>query len=468
MNSTESAQPGRIVRFLRSPLFPIFMIVFVDVLGAAITIPVLPLYADGVFDASPTQVSWLIGTFFVAQMIGSPLLGRLSDRVGRRPVLILSQMGTCLALLLSGSAPLLGITSAPGWLMSLLGSASPALLVLFAARALDGLTGGNVSVAQGYLTDITEPSQRARGLGIINAAFGSGFIFGPAFGSLIAARFGPNVPFFVAACVSVITISLSIFLLPESLTPERRAKMAQEREVMAAISARAGAVEKGSIFDLVRLPGVALILMIAFGGQLAFFFFQTTFVLWMAAVPLAGHDTDYVQQTVGGIMTLVGIGGVATQLWLVGVLVRRWGEKALVIIGTALRGLAWAIIPLSPVLAISIMTAPLISMGAGLALPSLMALLTYAVPSERRGQAIGVAEAVQNIGRITAALLGGVLFERLAPGAPMLTAAGISAVTLAGCVALLTLPAVQGHGAVTPSASASFVLRPRRPAGGGQ
>src|SRR5574342_155544 len=188
-------QFSRATQFLRSPRFPIFMIVFVDVLGLGITIPVLPLFAKNQLHAEAWQITSLTSLYFAAQFFASPWLGRLSDRFGRRPVLIFSQAGTLLALLISGSAMSIA------W--------------LYLARLIDGLTGGNISVAQAYLSDITDEQNRARGLGTVNASFGLGFVFGPAFGSVVAANFGPRVPFFASAAVSLTTIVLSIFLLPE-------------------------------------------------------------------------------------------------------------------------------------------------------------------------------------------------------------------------------------------------------------
>ena len=159
----------------RSPRFPIFMIVFVDVLGLGITLPVLPLFAQNQLGAEAWQITTLTSVFFAAQFFAAPVLGRWSDRLGRRPVLVVSQAGTLAALLITGMAP--------------------SIFVLYLARLIDGATGGNISVAQAYLSDITDERNRARGLGTVNAAFGLGFVFGPAFGSLIAASFGPRVPF---------------------------------------------------------------------------------------------------------------------------------------------------------------------------------------------------------------------------------------------------------------------------------
>ena len=402
MTTIVAAQLTRAGRFLRSPMFPIFMIVFVDVLGVGITLPVLPLYAQNLFEASATQVSLLQSAYFAAQFLAAPYLGRLSDRVGRRPVLILSQSGTCLSLLVSGLAS--------------------SLPFLYLARLVDGVTGGNISVAQAYLSDITDEHNRARGLGVVNAAFGSGFVFGPAFGALAAAQFGPRVPFFLAAGVSLVTILLSTFLLPESLTPEKR-QVAEAR--------RAGRARMNNL-ALLRLPGMALLLAVAFGGQFSFFSFQSTYVLWAERVMFAGHDPRFVQQAVGAVLTFVGLCGIVTQFWLVGPLVRRFGEKGLVIGGNLASGLAWALMAALPVAAINLPAIPLLAVGRGVMIPALIALITYAAPPDQRGQAIGLAESIQGLGRILGPIVGGLAFQHLHPTAPIVVAVLLSALTFIG------------------------------------
>jgi len=391
-------------RFLRSPLFPIFMIVFVDVLGFGITIPVLALYAQNVFEASASQIALMSTVFFVGQFMAAPQLGRLSDQVGRRPVLVLSQIGTCAALFLSGLAP--------------------TLVWLYIARSIDGLTGGNISVAQAYLNDITDRNNRARGLGIINAAFGSGFVFGPVIGALLSAQFGPRVPFYVAGCVSLVTISLSYFMLPESLPVERRKPFRFEWKRLAPINLEGGILTKT----------VALIMLIGFGSQLAFFSFQPMFVLWAEKTILAGRDSNEVQRMVGYILTMIGVFGVLTQFFWFGPLVKRFGEKTMVIAGNSARGVAWAVMAALPFMLPSLLVLPFMSIGGGVSLPALTALLTYVTPAERRGQAIGLLQSAQNIGSIAGPLAAGYLFDHIWPGAPMALAAFIMAITVAVAV----------------------------------
>ncbi len=222
-------------RFLRSPKFPIFLIVFVDVIGLGITIPVLPVYAEGFFKLSGLEIAGLMSLFFAAQFVGAPILGRLSDRIGRRPVLIASQLGTLTGAILTAVA------------------LSPLYLVM--ARLIDGLTGGNISVAQAYLTDITPPQDRAKSMGLVIAAFGLGFLIGPAFGAFMAAAYGPRITYACAAFASLGTILLSVFLLKESLPPEKRtgAVKAPERSTRDIISQVGGARKAADFWSKIGL-----------------------------------------------------------------------------------------------------------------------------------------------------------------------------------------------------------------------
>jgi DHA1 family tetracycline resistance protein-like MFS transporter len=390
----------RVAHFLRSPRFPIFMIVFVDVLGTGITIPVLPLFAQNQLGAEAWQITTLTSVFFLAQFFASPVLGRLSDRVGRRPVLIISQAGTLAALLITGLAP--------------------SIVFLYLARTIDGLTGGNISVAQAYLSDITDEHNRARGLGIVNAAFGLGFVFGPAFGGVAASFFGPRVPFFAAACVSLTTVLLSTFLLPESLPPERR-KLE---------TAAAAKVARGSNLDFLRTPAVAVMMFIAFCSQFGFFCFQTIHVLWAEKLVLAGQPDTVVQQTIGGVLTFVGLCQIATQFWLVGPLVRRFGEKKVVTGGNLARSVGFAAMSIAPILPVWLLAIPLIPFGGGIAQPVLIALLTYTAPPGRRGQLIGLYQSFAAIGSIVGPILAGFLFQNVNPDAPMVAAAVLMGLTV--------------------------------------
>ena len=188
----------------RSPLIVIFTTVFIDLVGFGIVIPVLPFYAEGtIFNATPRTVGFLFASYSIMQLIFSPILGRLSDKYGRRPVLFLSILGTGIGFLILGFAKTI-------WM-------------LFAGRILDGITGGNISTAQAYIADITTKENRAKGMGMIGAAFGLGFIFGPAIGGILS-QWGIHVPFFFAASLCFANALLLYFTLPETVTKDHPAR----------------------------------------------------------------------------------------------------------------------------------------------------------------------------------------------------------------------------------------------------
>src|SRR5712691_12661254 len=188
----------------RSPLLPIFLIVVVDVLGLTIMLPVLPFYAEH-FGASPAVVGLLVSTYALCQLVAGPALGSLSDQLGRKPVLIVSQVGTFLGFLLLAAAN--------------------SLWMVFASRVIDGLTAGNLSIAQAYIADVTAPKERARSFAVIGIAFGIGFLVGPGASGYLTKHFGFHVPILLAAALSFLSIMGTTFLLPavpphpEGLTP---------------------------------------------------------------------------------------------------------------------------------------------------------------------------------------------------------------------------------------------------------
>src|SRR5213595_2544597 len=189
----------------RSPLVVIFTTVFIDLVGFGIVIPVLPFYAEGSrFNATPRTVGLLFASYSLMQLIFAPILGRLSDKYGRRPVLLISIIGTGIGFLILGFANTL-------WM-------------LFAGRIIDGITGGNISTAQAYIADVTTKEDRAKGMGLLGAAFGLGFIFGPAIGGILS-RWGINVPFLFAGTLAFANAILLYFTLPETVTPDHPARI---------------------------------------------------------------------------------------------------------------------------------------------------------------------------------------------------------------------------------------------------
>jgi DHA1 family tetracycline resistance protein-like MFS transporter len=315
------------------------------------------------------------------QLIGAPILGRLSDRFGRRPVLLLSIFGTFLGFLLLGFAN--------------------SLWMLFASRILDGLTGGNLSVAQAYISDVTDEKSRSRGLGMIGAAFGLGFIIGPVTGGLLS-QWGYAVPAFTAAVISFINLILIYAWLPESLTDEKRSQMTEKRP----------AVTLKALWVAFQRPFTGSILITRFFFGLAFAIFQTIFSLYaLAKFNLTARDTGF-------ILTYVGVLSVIVQGFLVGRLTTLFREDLLITISAVLMGvslLGWALAP-SLIWLYVIMTPTALS--GGLLNTLLSSTLTKAVAPQEIGGILGLSAAVESSTRIIAPLLGGLLLQQISTWAP--------------------------------------------------
>ena len=397
----------------KSRLLTIFVVVFVDLLGFGLILPLLPYYAE-TYGATAVVVGLLVASYAAAQLVGAPLLGRLSDRIGRRPVLLLSVTGTLAGFLLLGFADPLGRL-----LSSLVAPQSANLMiigVLFLSRIIDGLTGGNITVAQAYIADVTDEQNRAKGLGLIGAAFGLGFIIGPATGGTLS-QWGYNLPAFVAASVSAMNLILIFFLLQESLTSERREAASLRLRPPFTLNA---------LLQALNRPKVGPLLYVRFFYGLAFATFQSIFSLYAQAIGLSSQTTGYV-------LAYVGLLSVVVQGGLIGVLTRRFRENWLIITGLWLMTgalLAWAFTANLWLLLVVLLP---LALSGGVLNTVIQSAISKSVSREDVGGILGFSASLEATTRVIAPSVGGYLLQNLGTWAPGVFSAVLMiwAVTLA-------------------------------------
>ncbi len=408
----------------RSPLVVIFTTVFIDLVGFGIVIPVLPYYAESPkFHASPRTIGFLFASYSIMQLIFSPILGRLSDKYGRRPVLLISIIGTGVGFLIIGFAN--------------------TLFLLFFGRILDGITGGNISTAQAYIADVTTRENRAKGMGLIGAAFGMGFVFGPAIGGVLS-RWGVEVPFLFAASLCFANAILLYFTLPETVTPDHPARVSA-----------AGGRGLSKLIESLRNPRLGFVLAIYFLFIVAFSMMTTAFSLY--TMFRFGYDAQHT----GYLFAYVGVLAVIVQGGLIGWLVKRFGEIPLVIIGACLFGGSLFAIPFvgpeaGGLLAL-LVGGGLFSIGNSLSAPTLTSLASKSVGPAEQGSVMGVTQSVASLARavgpsLTALLINSAIAHVGTDGQPHLmsdhslfvtfwTASGIMLVALILAVSFARLPA---------------------------
>lgn len=407
-------------------VMPIFVLVFVDVLGLTVILPLLHLYAAA-FGATPLQIGLTVAAFPLAQLVGVPMMGALSDRYGRKPLLLISQITTCASFVMLGLAQ--------------------SLEVVILSRVLDGVFGANLATAQAAISDITDEKNRARGLGLTGAAFGLGFIFGP-IASLISLEVTGSlaVPAFSAAFYSFLSILLTVFVFQETLHPDSK-KASQARIFTPFVIGR-----------VLRIRGVGIILAILFAEQLVFFGFESLMGLFtLSRLGLLGQANALYFLLIGLILVVV-------QVRFIGVWTRRYGERkvaigamllltvGLLLVATTpeqphpfyierntrfdlqeqirsstevilgdlnvtlpdetqrgLGGIVWFLLAIVP-----------LSIGAGLVRPSLNSMITQRVDSHTYGSVLGVSTGFVSLAQAAAPLLGGTIFQAWGASAPFL------------------------------------------------
>jgi DHA1 family tetracycline resistance protein-like MFS transporter len=369
------------------PLLIIFLTIFVNLVGFGIIIPLLPFYAE-TFGASPVVIGLLFAMFSLCQLVASPILGDLSDRYGRRPVLVFSLAGTVVSFVMLALAQ--------------------SIAMLFLARIVDGLSGGNISTARAYVADITEPQDRARAYGILGAAFGLGFIFGPALSGLLA-RTSYTAPIWAAAGLTLIATVMAWLWLPETVHRVQAGTGNPLRYLP----------------ELVRRPVVRRILAIDFVYWFALAIFQTTFGLFVAA--RFGFDVV----ATGYFFAAFGLLGVVVQGGCIRPIVRRVGDKTTFIAGLVFGTIGLAAAAVTHSAAMFAVTLLPLALGMGFGMPTITSLVSRSAGAHEQGRVQGAANAIESLSRTLGPVWGAALLQRFGEASPYLSAAVFFLVTLA-------------------------------------
>jgi MFS family permease len=379
----------------RSALGVLFIVVFIDLLGFGMVIPTMPRYAAEM-GAPEAWIGLLMTGYSAMQFFFAPIWGRLSDRAGRRPMMLVSITMTALAFF--------AFAVAPTWRW------------LLVARLFAGAATANLSIARAFVADVTTPETRAKGMGIIGASFGLGFILGPFFGGVLSAHVSHAAPAWVAGGLAALNGVAAYFILPEPVvhvTAERRHRFA-------------------ALYGEMKAPGIRRVLAIGFLAILAFSALEATFAL------LARDAFGLDQAHVGYVFAYIGVLAVVVQGGLIGPLTRRFGERRLLLVGLALQAVSFALLPFAGSLTGLLVVLVPLSLGNGLTSPSLSALLSRMAHEDDQGGTLGIGESASALGRIIGPESGtftyagvGHPFPYVAGGVLMAIAAGVAA-TLAG------------------------------------
>ena len=348
-------------------------------LGLTIILPLLPFYAEH-FGASPAVVGLLVSTYAFCQLIAGPLLGRISDRTGRRPLLLVSQVGTFIGFLILAYAN--------------------ALWMVFASRIIDGLTAGNLSLAQAYISDVTKPEERAKSFALIGIAFGMGFLIGPGVSGFLA-QFSFQYPIFVAAGLSFTSILCTYFLLPSS-KPDHARDAASERLTIFGWS---------QYLRYFRDPAIAPLLWQFLAFAFAFSTFMSGFALF-AERRFTWNGHPFGPKEVGYVYAYVGFLGVILQGGLIGRLVKKMGEAALVRAGFFIGSIGMAALAFSYSIPPMLVVSALASIGLGVLRPAITSLLTQRAQRSEQGTVLGLNQSLNSISQIVAPFIGGMLINQ--------------------------------------------------------
>jgi MFS transporter, DHA1 family, tetracycline resistance protein len=428
-----------------SKVMPIVALTFVDVLGLTVLLPLLHLYAIN-YGATPLQIGLVLAVFPLAQLIGVPMMGALSDRFGRKPLLLISQVTTCLSFVMLAFAT--------------------SLEMIILSRILDGIFGANLATAQAAMTDITDEKNRAQGLGLTGAAFGVGFVFGPAI-SLLTLEITDNLmfPALTAAMYSFISILITLFIFQETLPPEKRGRVTNSRTVTPYV-----------IVQMLKIKGTPVLLLMLFAEQLVFFGFESLMGLFtLSRLGLLGQGNSFLFLFIGIVLVMI-------QARYIGKWVKKYGERKLIVFAMVMLTVGLFLVATTPeqphpfyvsslakfdvaeqsinsteavlgnlniqfpadgnngiggILWFLVATIPL-SIGAALIRPNINAMLTKRVQPDEYGSILGVSASFASAANALAPILFGLMFQQFGATLPFLVGSGFMA--LIAFVAYLALP----------------------------
>jgi DHA1 family tetracycline resistance protein-like MFS transporter len=368
------------------PLLVIFLTILVNLVGFGIIVPLLPFYAE-TFGASPLVVGLLFAVFSLCQLVAAPILGDLSDRYGRRPILIVSLIGTVVSFVMMALAH--------------------SLTMLFIARIVDGLSGGNISTARAYVADVTEPQDRARAFGLIGAAFGLGFILGPAI-SAVLAPVSYTAPIWAAAGITLVATAMAWFWLPETVHRAHAGTGMPFRNMLA----------------MMGRPRLRRVLLMDFAYWFAFAIFQTTFALFASA--RFGFDAARTALFFAAFAVL----GALVQGVFIRRIVQRFGDKKTLRLGLVCA--AFGLVAATLTHTVGFFAASLIplALGIGFGHPTMSSLISRAARAEEQGRVQGAASAVESLGRTIGPVWGSASLQRFGEASPYISAAGFLIMTL--------------------------------------
>jgi MFS transporter, DHA1 family, tetracycline resistance protein len=360
-----------------SSLLPIFLIVFVDVFGMTLVIPLLAIYAE-TFGATPLQATMLVTVFAACQLVSGPLIGFASDRTGRKPMLLISQVGTCIGFLVLASAT--------------------SLWMVYLSRIIDGVTAGNLSLAQAYIADNTPPEKRARAFGLIGIAFGLGFFVGPALTGVLSAHYGLNAPIYLAAGMSALSVLATATILKPG---------AQGRPIG---GHRWDALKWRTYRQYFARPALR-------GLLLQFLFFMLSFSLFVSGFALFAErrftydGRPFGPREVGYVFAFVGFLGIILQGGFIGRLVDRFGEAPLVAAGFASLVISYLGLGMTVAAVPLLLVATIASFGNGVLRPALTSLITHQADTTEQGTVLGISQSLTSMASIVAPIVAGTLIQ---------------------------------------------------------